>query len=415
MTTSAQQLPPHPDSDAILRSVESMIYKIIRRQAGGYDEEIIQELAQAVRISLWQYSIPRYDPSRGVKISTFLYSCIFRKVRSEIRSINKKQKRQQDRETRPLHNSIAPARDTRQDRKIESLADAIVADPEKFMTRHQAEVFRAIVGGHDTKKQDIATQLGYARPSSMSMILQRIRDAIADIDIESWDGSVESIFPPPPPKPKSSQQIEIERRLLAGEDRNAIAATMNTTLSRVGVIAASLGLPKPPPKKSTERLEIERRLQAGQRQCDIVRSLNITRRKVGYVAALLGLPKLPSLPKPQKSQKVPKPPKPPRPPNPKSQERLEIETRLMQGQRRRDIAAEMKISQARVWNIATQLRQKGMIPHCRREPRPLRPFTPLQEEIAVRLHRGESMRRIAREMGISKKRVQTVKRRGAAA
>jgi len=137
-------------------------------------------------------------------------------------------------------------------------------------------------------------------------MLARIRDAIAAIPVENWDGSIESVISPQPINPKQQQRLELERRLLAGEDRSVIAASMGITSQHVGLIAAMLGLPKPQPQKIPKsspppkfpklprlpsptmlrlrRQAIETKLQAGQRICDIARELGGTYYSVKGIA-----------------------------------------------------------------------------------------------------------------------------------
>jgi hypothetical protein len=69
------------------------------------------------------------------------------------------------------------------DHHVERLADDILAQPEKYFTKPQCVVLRAIIANPHKSKKQIATELGYRRASSFSMMLRRIKDQIMAMSI----------------------------------------------------------------------------------------------------------------------------------------------------------------------------------------------------------------------------------------
>lgn len=213
----------------------------------GLCEDDVQELTQRIRIHLWIHAIPLFDPSRNIKLTTFLYRCIENKIKEEIRRLHRLRTRKKTAPPKLMDDDELTKRaapDISLDQRIRELADYITTYPEKFLTDDQSRAFAAVMNaGHNEKLQDIAMKLGYKRNTSFSMMMRRIKDAITDLDIESWDGTVESIIPNPQSKPLK--------------------------------------------QKSPQRLEIERRLGLGHRQIDIARDLNINHRKIWHIANAL--------------------------------------------------------------------------------------------------------------------------------
>ena len=64
-----------------------------------------------------------------------------------------------------------------------------MARPEKYLTESQVVVFKALIEaqGGGMSMKSLATQLNYERGSSLSMMIRRIREKIADISIEDHD------------------------------------------------------------------------------------------------------------------------------------------------------------------------------------------------------------------------------------
>ena len=175
-------------SDA-LDGVERMIRSLVRRncQSGRFSEHDIEDIVQMCRIWLWERSLPKYDAWRmpRVKLSTFLYRCVANFVGQEVR------RRLNGRPT-PISLTDAMSNcllDQDQpdpmvdDRRIEQIAKYIMAHPEEYFTPIQTRVFKALLANPHTKREDLATQLGYTRASPLSMLFRRICDKIMALDI----------------------------------------------------------------------------------------------------------------------------------------------------------------------------------------------------------------------------------------
>ena len=205
MPETEQQFPfadQSPETNAlvseVLRGVDSLIYSIARRRCRGMvDESTIQDIVQRCRIYLWERSLPKYDAHRGVKISTYLFGCIKNFLRSEIRQqlISPSKVREQHFLRIPVGNELTMsgaanliAPDTSLDDKIEAIAASITAHPERFLTKNQTRIFRAVVDApHSTSLQEISAGLGYRNQSSLSTALARIRLRIAAVAIEDFE------------------------------------------------------------------------------------------------------------------------------------------------------------------------------------------------------------------------------------
>lgn len=108
-----------------LAGLEGMILQQVRRRLPKWAcEADVLDAAQAVRITLWQRSLPAFDAWRGAKISTYCHTCIARAVSTAVVRLCRKR--------RPLERlkdvHTAPAND--QDRRIEALAEAALQSPD---------------------------------------------------------------------------------------------------------------------------------------------------------------------------------------------------------------------------------------------------------------------------------------------
>jgi DNA-directed RNA polymerase specialized sigma24 family protein len=198
-----QQFPFRPKSDAdkarinaavstVMSGIEDMLYKLVRKRVrGSVDEDQVHEIVQKCMIWLWEKSLPKYDGWRTprVKVSTFLFRCAANFINQEVRAFQrrmtaKKRVHLMDPEMmiQTLH-----SQDTHLDDRIASVADDVLANPEKYLTAAQVKVFKKITSNRGEMMKDMATTLGYQRPSSLSMMMRRIRERILEIDIEGHD------------------------------------------------------------------------------------------------------------------------------------------------------------------------------------------------------------------------------------
>ena len=176
----------------VMASVEDMLYKLVRKRIrGSVDEDEVHEVVQKCMIWLWERSLPKYDAWRvpGVKISTFLYRCAANFISQEVRAFQRRQmtkKRVHLMDPEVMIQTLR-ARDTRLDDRISAVADDVLAHPAKYLTAAQVKVFKKVTDNSGEMMKDMATTLGYQRPSSLSMMMRRIRERLLEIDIEGHD------------------------------------------------------------------------------------------------------------------------------------------------------------------------------------------------------------------------------------
>lgn len=177
----------------ILNDIDKMLFKIARDiLPEEVDSDTVHEVVQRCRIWLWQKSLPRYDAWRGVKVSTFVFTCAGNFIRQEKRAMLRKVKNVEllpDGDIEPL-TSLREA-DRTMDRKIEQLSRDIIENPEQHMTPAQSAVFSSMLDNSQMMMKTLANKLGYRRPSSLSMIKRRIRERLTSIPIEDYESKKE--------------------------------------------------------------------------------------------------------------------------------------------------------------------------------------------------------------------------------
>ncbi|MGC4031464.1 MAG: sigma factor [Tepidisphaeraceae bacterium] len=175
--------------DAVLRGVENMIRDEVRKYFPGADAADRDDLAQKVRVHLWSYSLPRFDASKGAKVSTFCCVCIRFKLLGLQPKPPRPGAKYLRRKPKPLRLNLMAdddlhAGDQTHDRAIEELARAIIANPEQFgLSSTQIGVLNAVIAAPpDTRTMDLARQLGYANPSSLCSTIVRIKERLTEVD-----------------------------------------------------------------------------------------------------------------------------------------------------------------------------------------------------------------------------------------
>lgn len=177
-------------TNEVLVGVLPMVKKVVSQVAKHRQQADKDFIANEVLEHLGRYSLPKYDPAKGTKLSTFLYGCAARKAIETckpwhgIGTGSKRVKIKFDADTANESLYRATAADTGLDYKIESIAADVQNRPEKYLTKRQAVIFRATLDAPPgTLGKDIAEQLGITYPA-YSDILLRIRQRLAKIDIE---------------------------------------------------------------------------------------------------------------------------------------------------------------------------------------------------------------------------------------
>lgn len=181
-------------ANQIIITIDDMIHNLVRKRFRILDRDDHEEIVQRCRMWLWERPIPKFDAHRGVKVTTFLYECISRFCGQEVRRIinyNKKDSKiNADKPEGYLYECVA--NDEFVDRKIVAIAKSVVDNPELYMTKSQARAFKKIYNSENGKlKRDIAKDMGYKRPSSLSVRLKTIYEKIGEIDIDGFDGDVD--------------------------------------------------------------------------------------------------------------------------------------------------------------------------------------------------------------------------------
>lgn len=162
--------------------------------------------------------MPRWDRERAAAPITFAVACLKRSLLDSARSFGRRVEREK---TNPVSviaaaddgahgraqgimreaagegyvSSIAatPSDAAPLDHTIERLAADLMERPEAYLTADQARIFRAwLASPRDQTQGELAAAMGYSRASSLSMMMGRIKQRIADLlehmDIEAGEG-----------------------------------------------------------------------------------------------------------------------------------------------------------------------------------------------------------------------------------
>ena len=151
ITTDTSAGPVYPyrdDADAAvaaLQGVENMILDSIRRQVPDIDDATMDDVAQRVRIHALFVALPKFDATRGAKVSTYLCRCIRNAVRDELKLMRFR-----------LHPVYRPVEvvdggetlarvgvsDSRDDAAIEKFIRELTQNPDKYLSPRQAAQYR---------------------------------------------------------------------------------------------------------------------------------------------------------------------------------------------------------------------------------------------------------------------------------
>ena len=166
-------------ADEVLRQWTDLVWLYARRRFQGIDAADLEDAVQEAMLVLGTYSLSRYDAWSGASIQTFLGKCAFNALAVEGRRRKRRLARDEHLVGDPSEIDI-PAPDRHADRQVEAFAEALTANPERYLTRHQARAVR-VVGDHpDLSRTEQSRLLGYSRPSSLSMRLAQARHNIIE-------------------------------------------------------------------------------------------------------------------------------------------------------------------------------------------------------------------------------------------
>ena len=167
--TTAEQPAVDAAIGVVLTSVDRMLHKLARdRLPPSTSRADLEDAVQDTRIHLWRYALPRFDRTRRTAVTTWCFEC----SRNFLRDAARRIKRERQRRPQKLPVLLA-APDNGNDRAIQALAERVHQQPEQFMSRTQAEVFRAVEGRGDRQIRDVARDFGYAQASSVSILRVR--------------------------------------------------------------------------------------------------------------------------------------------------------------------------------------------------------------------------------------------------
>jgi DNA-directed RNA polymerase specialized sigma24 family protein len=160
-----------------LLGIEDMLYKLARELLPrGADEHDVEEAVQHARVRLWQYSLPRFDATRGVKVSTFLHTAGANAIRDYARQLARRWSNAGSTSLADVDEPVAP--DRHDDAAVEELADALRLNPEAYLPAYEARVFR------DTPREQAKT-LKIAS-HTVSCYRHLVRQAVADFAAEHF-------------------------------------------------------------------------------------------------------------------------------------------------------------------------------------------------------------------------------------
>lgn len=181
--------PGHPEDAEAIRAeagqiivgIRGMIVNIITRlhpSAQAADRDDLAAIA-AAHVLL---RLPRYEVTRGAKLSTFLHRVVWSRLLDERRGRRRRAKREPELQ---LIAEAVPAAPLRPD--VDRRAEAIANDPRGAggLTKRQGQALDACT---TTTRPlfEVAAELGLKRQNSLSMIRRRCHDRIADRDIEDF-------------------------------------------------------------------------------------------------------------------------------------------------------------------------------------------------------------------------------------
>lgn len=182
------------DVNEILASVTPMTRAIVARVARNRQDADRADISAVVMAHLGRHSLPLFDPSKGVKLSTFLYRCAERKASEVNRQGYGRGRRRLAKGRMP--STIGPtteyysraASDQRLDHRIEAVAAAVQQHPEKYLTAAQAKFFRTIQAAPPgTMQKNLLAAVGIKNEPEFSDMLRRIKDRITAISIEDFE------------------------------------------------------------------------------------------------------------------------------------------------------------------------------------------------------------------------------------
>lgn len=168
------------DPAQMLESVEAMIWSIIS-SFSGLSIEDKKDIKQDVMIYLYQKVIPKFDPSRGTKFSSFAYRCIVNYVRRHLVTANKKRVFLDNAAVEHYERSqLADKRERVHyaNERLDGLFNNVTDNPECELKVKEKVVLLLMRSNPGITQKEIADIMGYKHPSAISMLVMRMRKKI---------------------------------------------------------------------------------------------------------------------------------------------------------------------------------------------------------------------------------------------
>jgi DNA-directed RNA polymerase specialized sigma24 family protein len=175
----------------VLEGIQPMLRRMAMNLTSQND---VEDLVQRCMLSLWEKSLPRYDAWRvpKTKVTSFLHRCALMFMYQDARrrvAARRKHLKAFPCTRKPGHGRDA-IRDSHMDdvampdQTIERIALHVLDNLEQYFTRSQVRAMRAVQANPQALHREVARMLGYRSPSSVSMILTRMRTRLRNFDLE---------------------------------------------------------------------------------------------------------------------------------------------------------------------------------------------------------------------------------------
>ena len=147
-----ESAPAGHDVNDLLTQCEPLVVRLVKLRLRGRPADVLDDVAQEVRLVLWRDVLPKYNPSHGL-ITTYAFVCINNTITRQLRRLDRRPP------SVPLDfNTEAP--DAGADRAIEQLADLILSTPESYLSDLGAAILRAVTQNPGEPTGAVAERLG---------------------------------------------------------------------------------------------------------------------------------------------------------------------------------------------------------------------------------------------------------------
>lgn len=135
---------------------------------GGHD---LEDAAQNVALHIFTHSLPRFDAHRGVKLSTFLYRCIWQAAFAE----GDKAKSRPTLSTMPGQSidRFATNQESQENRVVERVIEDIAADANQLLNHRHADLI--LQARDELTCTEIGEQIGLKLASTVSTVKWQLR------------------------------------------------------------------------------------------------------------------------------------------------------------------------------------------------------------------------------------------------